>query len=133
MCEIVLLNIILSYLIIRYAKVLDQNQEIEVITTVVGVVAKGSLLHMQLNDNDFQPALNQGTVTQNNDRISYPCLPITCIDTDQCAADTTTLSLSDCHEIFRNTLGQSKRVIWKKERQCRLTASRLWPNSEENN
>ena len=64
------------------AKVLDQNQEIEVITTVVGVVAKGLLLHMQLNDNDLQPPLNQGAVTPNNDRISYPCLPITCVDTD---------------------------------------------------
>ena len=75
----------------------------------------------------MQPVLNQGAVTQNNDRISYPCLPITCIDTDQCAADATTLSLSDCHEISRNALGQSKSVIWKQERQCRLTAFRFGP------
>jgi hypothetical protein len=45
----------------------------------------------------------------------------------KCAADATTLSLSDCHEIFRNTLGQSKSVIWKQEKQCRLTASCFGP------
>lgn len=50
---------------------------------------------------------------------------ITCIDTDVCVADAPTFKFSNCHEIFRNTFGQSKSVIWKQERQCRLTPSRF--------
>ena len=77
---------------------------------------------MQLNDNSLQPVIPP-------DRISYPCLPITCINTEigHCAADAPPLSLPKCHEIFRNTLGQSESVSWKQERQCRLTASRFGP------
>ena len=97
--------------IVPYAKVMDPIQEFNVLTTVVGVVEKGSLLDIQLYDNSLQPLIPP-------DRISYPCLPITCINTETgyCAEDAPPLSFPKCHEIFRNTIGQSESVSWKQER-----------------
>ena len=43
--------------IVPYAKVIDPIQEINILMTVVGVVAKGSLSDMQLNDNSLQPVI----------------------------------------------------------------------------
>jgi hypothetical protein len=111
---------------IPYAKVFDPNQHMVVTTTAAGNVAKGSLLDIQLN----YDSTTQQTEISNNDRVIYPSLPIavcSSVSTNESAptARPATPSLSKCHEIFRNTLGQSTSVIWKQERQCRLTASRF--------
>ena len=77
----------------------SNDVNIEVVDTIVGIVAKGSLLEMQLKHLEIQPNREQLDVS-----------------------NSTTITLRDCHDIFKNTIGQAETPL-EKERQLRLTAS----------
>ena len=85
------------------------------------------ILEMQLKNLEILPNSTISTSGANSCvGLSFPDLPL-CIDVEQLhhldEGNSTTITLQDCHNIFKNTIGQAQNPLRKKERQLRLTAS----------
>ncbi len=115
-----------SGLNIPYARMVPSIENFKVTTTVVGVVAQGSLLDVQLKNARLQSSVSANEVSN----TTFPDLPLKSFKSKQAnysigfqLPNSVLLSLSESHELFRKTLGQSSNETWKRKRTLRLTAS----------
>jgi hypothetical protein len=93
---------------------------------VVGVVAQGSLLDVQLKNAPMQSTASSDELSN----TTFPDLPLKSFRSKQANysirfqwPDSVLLSLSESHKLFSKTLEQSSKENWKRERTLQLKAS----------
>lgn len=85
----------------------SNDVNIEVVDTIVGIVAKGSLLEMQLKHLEIQP---------NREQLD--------------ASNSTTITLRDCHDIFKNTIGQAETPFGKRKATS-IDSIQFWESDKQ--